>query len=95
MDDLAALLRTMRQTSDGQVFKIMAINPALPPSVTGKWEYIGFKGGAETGVLNMTWLLADSQGRERMLTLSWSNTAKEVETQTLLLIAQRSLSLPQ
>ena len=85
----------MRQTSDGQVFKIMAINPALPPSVTGKWEYIGFKGGSETGVLNMTWLLADSQGRERMLTLSWSNTAKAVETQTLLLIAQRILSLPQ
>lgn len=92
--DLAALFRTMRSAADAEVFRIMAINPALPPSVTAKWDYIGFKGGSETGVLNMTWLLRDNTGHDHVLMLSWSNRAKSVNTQTLLLIAQRILSLP-
>lgn len=93
--DLAGLFTRMRQTNDPEVFRILGINPALSPSVTEGWSYVGFKGGSETGVLNMTWLLADKQGQERMLTLSWANREKPVETQTLLLIAQRIVSLAQ
>ena len=91
--DLAGLFRMMRRNSDPEALRIMAINPALPPSVTAQWGYVGFKGGSETGVLNMTWLLVDLQGKDWVLTLSWANSDKPVETQTLLLIAQRILSL--
>ncbi len=91
--DLAGLFRMMRRNSDPEALRIMAINPALPPSVTDQWGYVGFKGGSETGVLNMTWLLVDLQGKDWVLTLSWANSDKPVETQTLLLIAQRILSL--
>lgn len=90
--DLAALLRTMRATSDPEAFRIMSINPALPANVAEGWDYVGFKGGSETGVLNMTWLLTDAQGRDHLLTLSWANSDAAVETQTLLLLAQRVAS---
>ncbi|MEM7700609.1 MAG: serine hydrolase [Pseudomonadota bacterium] len=93
--DLAHLFQTMRAASDEEAFRIMAINPALPASPIKKWDYVGFKGGSETGVLNMTWLLTDAQGRDHLLTLSWANPKAAVETQTLLLMAQRIASLPQ
>jgi len=92
--DLAGLFRTMRTTSDPEAFRIMSINPALPANATDAWSYLGFKGGSETGVLNMTWLLTDAQGRDHLLTLSWANSEAAVETQTLLLLAQRIVSLP-
>jgi len=92
-DDLARLFQSMKAAGDAETLRIMAINPALPQSVTEAWSYVGFKGGSETGVLNMTWLLTDKDGSDLMLTLSWANPQDAVETQTLLLIAQRILAL--
>jgi len=91
--DLAGLFQSMKADGDPEALRIMAINPALPQSFAEAWSYIGFKGGSETGVLNMTWLVTGKDGDDRMLTLSWANPAKAVETQTLLLIAQRILAL--
>lgn len=93
--DLARLFQVMRAQSDPGAFAIMAINPGIPASSTSRWDYVGFKGGSETGVLNLTWLLRGSDVRDHILTLSWSNTEQSVSTQTLIAIAQRILSLPQ
>ena len=84
----------MRATADPETFNIMSINTALPGTITKDWGYVGYKGGSETGVLNMTWLLTDSDGRDHILTLGWANSEAAVETQKLLLLAQRILSLP-
>ncbi|MEM6493434.1 MAG: serine hydrolase [Pseudomonadota bacterium] len=93
--DLARLFARMRAASDPEVFRILQINKGIDADIAAAWDYVGYKGGSETGVLNMTWLLQDASGRDRILTLSWSNTQKPVKTETLLLIAQRLLSLTQ
>ena len=92
--DLARLFTLMRETADPEVFAIMAINPAMPDNVRENWAYTGYKGGSEPGVLNLTWLLTDSSGKDHMLALSWTNSQANVDSTTLELIAHRILALP-
>ena len=92
--DLAKLFAHMRKTADPKVFDIMAISPSATPTIKANWDYIGFKGGSEPGVLNLTWLLTDKAGRDWMLTLGWNNPAAVVDEGALEGIAQRILLLP-
>lgn len=92
--DLISLFRFMRQTSDPEAFAIMAINPSMAPANRTDWSYVGYKGGSEPGVLNLTWFLTDETGRDHALVLSWANPDTVVDTTALELIAQRILSLP-
>lgn len=92
--DLAKLLAHMRKTADPEAFAIMAINPSASPAIKAGWTYIGFKGGSEPGVLNLTWLLTDKAGRDWILTLGWNNPAAALDEGKLEGIAQRILLLP-
>ncbi|MEQ5786679.1 serine hydrolase [Erythrobacter sp. NFXS35] len=92
--DLAKLFVHMRRTGDPKVFDIMAINPSATPAIRANWDYIGFKGGSEPGVLNLTWLLRDKAGALHVLTLAWNNPAASVDQGALEAIAQRILLLP-
>ncbi|WP_252257782.1 serine hydrolase [Erythrobacter aurantius] len=92
--DLAGLMRFMRRTADPRAFEIMAISPNMPENARSNWTYAGYKGGSEPGVLNLTWLLTDQQGRDHALILSWRNDDANVDQNALELIAQRMLALP-
>lgn len=92
--DLAKLLAHMRETADPEAFDIMAISPSATPAIKANWDYIGFKGGSEPGVLNLTWLLRDKAGRDHILTLGWNNPAAVLDEGKLEGIAQRILLLP-
>lgn len=87
--DLANLFGFMRETADPQAFAILAINPSMMASSRPNWSYAGYKGGSEPGVLQLTWLLTDKQGRDHVLVLSWRNEAANVDTSALEAIAQR------
>jgi Beta-lactamase enzyme family len=93
-DDLAKLFVHMRKTADPRAFEIMAINPSATGAILANWQYVGFKGGSEPGVLNLTWLLTDKAGRDWVLTLGWNNPAAVVDEGKLEAIAQRILLLP-
>ena len=93
-EDLNKLFAFMGSYADDTTYDIMAINPSVPRSVRQKWAYIGYKGGSEPGVLNLTWLLIDKQEVAHILVLSWNNPEANVEQTQLELIAQRILSLP-
>ncbi|WP_296716621.1 serine hydrolase [Erythrobacter sp.] len=92
--DLAKLFAHMRETADPEAFEIMAINPSATPAIVNAWDYIGFKGGSEPGVLNLTWLLRDKAGAWHVLTLGWNNPAASVDQGAFEAIAQRILLLP-
>lgn len=92
--DLAKLFAHMRRTGAPETFQIMAINPSATNAIKANWRYIGFKGGSEPGVLNLTWLLTDKEGRDWALTLGWNNPAAVVDEGKLEAIAQRILLLP-
>lgn len=92
--DLAKLFAHMRKTADPEAFAIMAINRAATPAILANWSYVGFKGGSEPGVINLTWLLTDKAGRDWVLTLGWNNPAAVVDEGKLEGLAQRILLLP-
>ena len=93
-EDLAGLMRRIAAIEDSTAREIMAVSPAMPEAKRENWRYVGYKGGSEPGVLNLTWLLQDQAGDWRILSLSWNDPAAPVDTGTLELIAQRILSLP-
>lgn len=92
--DLASLMRRIVALDDPTARRIMAIDPALPEGRRQDWRYVGYKGGSEPGVLNLTWLLQDQEGEWRILTLSWNNPEAPLDAGALEPIAQRILALP-
>ena len=92
--DLADLMRFMRKTADQEAFAIMGINPSMLGTSLPEWAYVGYKGGSEPGVLNLTWLLTDHEGRDHGLVLSWRNEAANLDSAALEAIAQRIHALP-
>jgi beta-lactamase class A len=92
--DLARLMAHIRRKGDPKVFEILAINPSATPAIKANWRYIGYKGGSEPGVINLTWLLTDQQGRDWVLTLGWNNPAAVVDAGKFQALAQRILLLP-
>lgn len=92
--DLAGLLRRIVALDDPTARAIMAVTPAVPEPKRADWSYIGYKGGSEPGVFNLTWLLQDKAGEWRILAMSWNNPDAPVEPAPFELIAQRILSLP-
>jgi hypothetical protein len=76
--DLCRLLALMDREDDPMAFSILAINPGLP-FPADKFSYIGYKGGSEPGVLNMTWLLHSRSGHHYALTASWNNPDSDVD----------------
>ncbi|WP_049762434.1 serine hydrolase [Erythrobacter litoralis] len=93
MRDLAGLMRMFAEADDDTALDVMAINPSMPPSMRQRWDYIGYKGGSEPGVLNLTWLLRDKAGAWHMLAMSWNNSQANVQSSTFELLAQRIVAL--
>lgn len=94
MEDERRLMRRLAELEDDTARQIMTVNTALGEGARADWSYVGYKGGSEPGVRNLSWLLRDDAGTWRMLALGWNNPAAEIDTPTLLAIAQRILALP-
>jgi beta-lactamase class A len=92
--DIARLFAFMRRTGDPKAFEILAINSQASAAIKEAWRYVGFKGGSEPGVINLTWIATDKAGRDWVLTLGWNNPAAAVDDAKFLSLAQRILLLP-
>jgi len=92
--DLAALLDRLAAAENETARGVMAVNTHLPDRIVSDWDDVGYKGGSEPGVLNLTWLLRDDAGEYWIATVGWNNPDAAVDLDTLELIAQRILSLP-
>lgn len=47
------------------------------------WSYVGYKGGSEPGVLNMTWLAQKTNGHWYALSIGWNHTTQLVDKNKL------------
>lgn len=92
--DLAGTLhRLARSTREGDLGRgLLAINPALQVDPK-RWPYVGYKGGSEPGVLNMSWLLKREDGAWFAMSLSWNRLDAAVDTAQLLGLGQAALGL--
>jgi len=81
---------TQPTTAPGRA--ILAVNPGLSLS-TKDWPYVGFKGGSEPGVVDLTLLLRNRSGTWYVVSAGWNNPAKAVEEATLIGLVQRAVEL--
>lgn len=80
--ELAKLLRELTRPEHARARDLLATNRSLDPVAAARWRYVGFKGGSEPGVLNLTWLLQDQAGRWHMLTVGRTNAAAPIGRET-------------
>lgn len=90
--DIRRILRRIVELDDPTARNIMAVSNAMPDARANDWSYVGYKGGSEPGVLNLSWLLQSKSGEWYVLTLSWNNEAADVDKTTLDLLAQRLIT---
>ncbi|UZK66003.1 serine hydrolase [Sphingomonas sp. M1-B02] len=82
--DLVRVMDWLRRNSEGpagaEARAILSKNPGIPRNVASGWQWVGFKGGSEPGVLNLTLLLQAKDGDWYALTGSWNDPARDVDT---------------
>lgn len=71
---------------------LLAVNPGLVVS-RARWPYVGYKGGGEEGVLNVTFLLQSAEGSWYALAATWNDPSRAVDANDLLPLVQRALEL--
>jgi len=78
-EDLVRTMDWLRRNGDDAARSIMAINAALPQQTRAGLAYVGYKGGSEPGVLNLSWLIRNQGGQWYAVTGSWNNPAAPVD----------------
>lgn len=92
----ADMVRTMdwfRRHGDERSREILAINAGVGPQLRGELAYLGYKGGSEPGVLNLTWLARNQAGAWHVVTGSWNNPAAPVEDARFIALMARAVQL--
>ena len=79
-DDLCRTMQWLRDVTakDKTARGVLGINRGLQwPD--DKWAYVGYKGGSEPGVLNLTWLAQRKDGVWYALSAGWNNPAATLD----------------
>lgn len=76
--DLCRLMAWFDKQHDSAALDILALNPGVHPAAD-RFQYIGYKGGSENGVLNMTWLLHSTSGHRYALSATWNDPDHDVD----------------
>lgn len=77
-DDLCRVMATLATRAErpkaAPLLEVLAKNPMLPLSKS-KWSYVGYKGGSEPGVMNLTWLLRRDDDKWFVVSLGFNAPA--------------------
>lgn len=93
--DMAATLDWFRKANDPTALEILAVNPGLSSAATERFAYVGFKGGSETGVLALNYLIRTKSGAWYAVAASWNNPVAGVDNPTLMALVERAVALIQ
>jgi hypothetical protein len=94
--DMCRVMNWLRQQTekDKTARQILAINPGVGLIIPrDKWQYVGFKGGSEPGVLNITYLLQSTKGDWYALSLGWNNQQAPLQNEKIFTILQQILRI--
>ena len=92
-EDLARTMDWLRRHGDETARAILAISPGGPPTLRQDFAYVGFKGGSEPGVINLTWLVRSPAGAWHVVTGSWNNPEAPVDEGRFVALMSRALGM--
>jgi hypothetical protein len=76
-----------------EALRILALNPGPGASLRDRFGYIGYKGGSEPGVVNMTALVRNRAGLWTVVSATWNNPAAAVDEPRLGALVTRALAI--
>ena len=91
--DMVRLLAYLHRNMSAESRAILAINPGIGQDAAGKWDYFGYKGGSEPGVLSYNFLLRSKTGKGYAVSVNWNNNEQSLQESDLLALATRLASL--
>jgi len=95
-EDLCRAMGTLWQRAQKpkgkDLLDVLAKNPGVPID-TARWPYVGYKGGSEPGVLNLTWLLQRSDKKWFVVVLTANAVDGHVEEPKATAIASGVIEL--
>ncbi|MES2755659.1 MAG: serine hydrolase [Pseudomonadota bacterium] len=87
-------LRVRTESGPGaEARRILAVNPGIAKADAARFDYVGFKGGSEPGVINLTLLLRDRAGGWHALTGSWNDPTAGVDVGRFVALMTRAAEL--
>jgi beta-lactamase class A len=90
--DMVRVMDWFRRQTDDTALAILAINPGVS-QLRGELAYLGYKGGSEPGVLNLTWLVRNRAGAWHAVTGSWNDPAAPLDDQRFIALMARAVQL--
>ena len=91
--DLVRTLDWLRRSGDRTALDLLAINPGLGQALAGEFAYFGYKGGSEPGVLNMSFLMRNREGRWLAVSATWNNEAAALDEPRFAALMSRLVGL--
>jgi hypothetical protein len=92
-DDIIRLLAYIDANSSQTVRDIMAINSGIGKGAKDMWQYLGYKGGSDTGIMSLNFLLESKQGQKYAVSVHWNDKQNPVKESRLLSLTSRLLNL--
>lgn len=89
--DIANLLNNIRRADNQAALNVMAVNKGVAPASAARWQYLGYKGGSEPGVISMSFLAQSKAGDWYAISGSWNNPAAEVDNTAFAALMTRLL----
>ena len=84
---------TIAQRIRSSVEALAIVNPGIDPTTRGKFDYVGFKGGSEPGVITLAYLVKRKDGRWLAVVGAWHRGDAGVEEAKFVQLMTRALAL--
>jgi len=91
--ETAGMLDWLRREGGDTPRALLAINPGIDPATRGKFDYVGFKGGSEPGVITLNFLVRRKDGRWLAIAAGWHRGDAGVENDRFVMLMTRALVL--
>jgi len=91
--ETAGILDWLRKQGGETPLSLLAINPGVDPATRNKFDYVGFKGGSEPGVVTLNFLVRRKDGRWLAIAAGWHRNDAGVEENRLIMLMTRALVL--
>lgn len=91
--DLVRVMDWLRRNGDATTHAVLAINPGIAPDAAEGHAYLGYKGGSEPGVMQMSFLIRSASGQWHAAAGSWNNPKAPVDEARFVSLMTRAVAL--
>jgi hypothetical protein len=93
MTEIASVFDRLRRSNSATALDILGVNSALSPTERARFDTVGYKGGSETGVIAMGWLLKTKSDDWYAVAGAWNDVSQPVNNAAFSALMARAIAL--